>query len=139
MSKCLISGGQIETIMSFGKMPVANGFLSEKEFSDEYFYELKIGFCPVTKMVQLIELVDRERMFHEKYAFYSSTSAFMKKHFSEFAEFVSEKYLYDKKDLFVAEIGSNDGIMLQNFAEKKIKHLGIEPSKMLQRLLLKKV
>ena len=31
-------------------------------------------------------------------------------------------------DIFVVEIGSNDGIMLKNFLNKKIKHLGIEPS-----------
>ena len=31
-------------------------------------------------------------------------------------------------DIFVVEIGSNDGIMLKYFLNKKIKHLGIEPS-----------
>ena len=33
------------------------------------------------------------------------------------------------KDSFVVEIGSNDGIMLQNFVIDKIPCLGVEPSK----------
>ncbi len=30
-------------------------------------------------------------------------------------------------DPFVVEIGSNDGIMLQNFKKANIRHLGVEP------------
>lgn len=50
----------------------------------------------------------------------------MARHFRELAEKVQKKYL--GKDPFVIELGSNDGIMLQNFAQKGIKHLGVEPS-----------
>jgi len=52
----------------------------------------------------------------------------MKEHFKHFANSVSE--LQDlNKDSFVVEIGSNDGIMLQNFVIDKIPCLGVEPSK----------
>jgi methylation protein EvaC len=78
-------------------------------------------------MVQLIEQPDRERMFHENYAFFSSTSTRMAIHFKDFAEAVTANYLRSF-DPFVLEIGSNDGIMLQHFAKKKIRHLGLEPS-----------
>src|SRR5688500_15851409 len=78
-------------------------------------------------MVQLAELVDRERMFHENYAFFSSTSTFMAKHFQEFASWVMKTYL-NGADSFVVEMGSNDGIMLKHFAEAGVRHLGIEPS-----------
>lgn len=128
MDKCLISGGAVETFLSFGKMPIANGFLRPEEFKDEYFFELKVGFCPESKMVQLTELVERERMFHENYAFFSSTSRRMAEHFGRFAQFVRTSYLTGSQDPFVVEIGSNDGIMLQNFANENIRHLGIEPS-----------
>ena len=30
--------------MSFGKMPMANGFLDKKNFKKEFFYKLDIGF-----------------------------------------------------------------------------------------------
>lgn len=113
--------------MSFGKMPIANGFLEPSQFSDEYFFELKIGFCPTCTMVQLTEQVEREKMFHEKYAFFSSSSQRMLKHFKDFAEAVMADYL-KLPDPFVVEIGSNDGIMLQHFADAGVRHLGIEPS-----------
>ncbi|MES1185496.1 MAG: class I SAM-dependent methyltransferase [Myxococcales bacterium] len=127
MTDCLISGAPTDTFISFGKMPIANGFLKPEQIPDEYFFELKVGYCEESKMVQLTELVDRERMFHENYAFFSSTSVRMAQHFKGFAEFVRQKYLSDA-DPFVVEIGSNDGIMLQNFAGWGVRHLGIEPS-----------
>ena len=127
MKKCLICESPIEPFMSFGKMPVANGFLSPDQFADEYFFELKVAFCSKCGMVQLTELVDREKMFHEEYAFFSSTSTRMALHFNEFSNIVMSNYL-GSPDPFVVEIGSNDGIMLQNFANAGIRHLGIEPS-----------
>lgn len=127
MSKCLISGSPVEEFISFGKMPIANGFLTPDQIPDEYFFELKVGFCPESKMVQLTELVQQEKMFHENYAFFSSTSTRMAEHFRNFAEHVKGRW-FEPKDPFVVEIGSNDGIMLQNFAKAGIRHLGIEPS-----------
>lgn len=113
--------------MSFGKMPVANGFLTPEQYSGEYFFKLETAFCPNCKMVQLTELVDERKMFHENYAFFSSTSVRMAEHFKSFAQTLMNDYL-DLKDAFVVEIGSNDGIMLQNFALAGVRHLGIEPS-----------
>ncbi|MEI6155293.1 MAG: methyltransferase domain-containing protein, partial [Deltaproteobacteria bacterium] len=113
--------------MSFGKMPIANGFLNKEDFENEYFFELAIGFCQKCGMVQLMEQPAREKMFNENYAFFSGTSRAMAVHFGEFAEHVIVDYLKGDSP-FVVEIGSNDGIMLQYFKDKNIRHLGIEPS-----------
>src|SRR5690242_8435675 len=126
-SSCLICGRPIEPFISFGKMPLANGFLEPAQFADEFFFELKAGFCPSCTMVQLTELVDRERMFHDHYAFYSSTSSRMAEHFREFAQWAMANHLRSP-DPLVVELGSNDGIMLRHFAARGIRHLGIEPS-----------
>ena len=127
MPDCLICETRVEPFLSFGKMPIANGFLTPDQFADEFFFELKVAFCPACRMVQLAELVDREKMFHENYAFFSSTSVRMGAHFQRFADWVRTTYLKES-DPFVVEIGSNDGIMLQNFSRQGIRHLGIEPS-----------
>jgi methylation protein EvaC len=108
-------------------MPIANGFLSVTEYKNEYFFNLSVGFCEKCKMVQLLEQPDKEKMFHDQYAFFSSTSFYMGLHFKDFAESVVNDYIR-VRDPFVVEIGSNDGIMLQHFAQKGIRHLGIEPS-----------
>jgi methylation protein EvaC len=137
MKKCLICNSPVEPFISFGKMPVANGFLSSDEFKSEYFYELKVGFCKECKMVQLTDLIDRDKMFHDHYAFYSSTSSGMALHFKNYANTVRAKYLKDK-DPFVVEIGSNDGILLQNFANAGVRHLGVEPSNNVARVAMDK-
>ena len=40
---CRICGTDLEPFMSFGEMPIANGFLTPAEFKSEYFFELKPG------------------------------------------------------------------------------------------------
>lgn len=124
---CRICDGAVSEFMSFGRMPIANGFLDQSQFSDEYFFELKVAFCPNCGMVQLVEQPDPERMFHENYAFFSSTSSRMALHFAAFADLAKQDHLRSR-DPFVVEIGSNDGIMLQHFARAGVRHLGIEPS-----------
>lgn len=126
MCECLVCGNKVEKVISFGDMPIANGFLKEEMFGEEKFYPLEVGFCPTCSMVQLTEQIDKEDMFNENYAYFASTSKRMCEHFKEFAYWVMETYLSD--DPFVVEIGSNDGIMLQNYAKEKIKHVGVEPS-----------
>jgi len=125
--ECMICNKSVNPFMSFGKMPIANGFLTEDQFLTEYFFELAIAFCEHCGMVQLMEQPAREKMFNENYAFFSGTSQAMAVHFQTFAEKVILDYL-PTDNPFVVEIGSNDGIMLQHFANKKIRHLGIEPS-----------
>ena len=38
-SKCKICNTNLNSFMSFGKMPIANGFISKKDFVNEYFYK----------------------------------------------------------------------------------------------------
>ncbi len=123
--------------MSFGRMPIANGFLSPFQFADEYFFELQVAFCPDCCMVQLAEPPEPEKLFHENYAFFSSTSVRMEAHFKELAGLIIRDYLRSP-DPFVVEIGSNDGITLQHFAGAGIRHLGIEPSQNVAQVAKKK-
>ena len=115
-------------ILSFGSMPIANGFLTPKEFEREYFFELAVGFCEKSKMFGLMEQPDPRMMFHDHYAFFSSTSNKMAEHFEIMAHHYMKDFLPTKEGAFVVELGSNDGIMLRHFAKAGIKHLGIEPS-----------
>lgn len=128
MNKCLICNTLIEPFMSFGRMPIANGFLSPDQFANEYFFELQVAFCMECGMMQLADQVEPEKMFHENYAFFSSTSAGMANHFKKLANFLMESHITSPKP-FVVEIGSNDGILLQHFAKAGLRHLGIEPSR----------
>jgi methylation protein EvaC len=128
LKNCLICKTAIKPFINFGNMPRGNGFLLPEQFAEEYYFPLQVGFCQKCNMVQLLEQPERERMFHENYAFFSSTSRYMALHFKAFADHIMKDYLTDD-DPLVVEMGSNDGIMLQNFAAAGVRHLGIEPSK----------
>ena len=124
---CRICGTDLEPFMSFGEMPIANGFLTPAEFKSEYFFELKPGFCESCSTFQILEQPNPERMFHENYAFFSRTSKRMAIHFESYANWVKKNYLTSDNP-FVVEIGSNDGLMMEFFAKDNIRQLGVEPS-----------
>jgi len=128
MLPCRVCATNIEPFMTFGEMPIANGFLLEDDFHDEYFFEMEVAFCETCGTFQLIEQPDAKLMFHENYAFFSSLSKNMQVHFKEFAELVMSRFFDGRDDPFVVELGSNDGIMLRHFKEGNYRHLGIEPS-----------
>ena len=125
--KCRICEADVKPFMTFGKMPIANAFLSSPTPTDEYFFELAPVFCDVCKTFQIAEQPDPEKMFHDHYAFYSRTSKYMVMHFRAFATWLKETYLLDANP-FVVELGSNDGILLENFVREGIPNLGVEPS-----------
>lgn len=124
---CLICGARFQPFISFGRQPIANAFLPPDGVANEFFYELTVGTCPRCHMVQLGELVDPSKLFHEAYAFYSGTSKGMAAHFERAADAIRREHL-GRADPFIVEIGSNDGIMLRHFAKAGIRHLGVEPS-----------
>lgn len=124
---CRVCQHNIVPFMTYGPMPIANGFLTPDQFKDEYFYELKPAFCDRCLTFQIENQPDPEAMFHDHYAFYSRTSKYMQAHFQGYAAWVCDHHLKGHNH-FVVEIGSNDGIMLENFAKRGITHLGVEPS-----------
>lgn len=126
MSNCKICKHKTKSVISFGKMPVANAFI-KKSSKKEFVFTLKLVFCPNCFMVQLDETVPPKKMFHSHYQFFSSTSKGMEDHFHMEAKHI-QTLLKKKKDPFVVEIGSNDGIMLKHIASAGIRHLGVEPS-----------
>ena len=128
MTTCLICENQYQPFVNFGDMPIANAFSTIEQLDNEYTFPMQVGFCSNCHMVQLVEQPDREKMFHENYAFFSSTSNYMKEHFKKFSKSIS--VLQDlNKSSFVVELGCNDGILLENYVNNGIPCLGIEPSK----------
>jgi len=124
---CWVCGNKIKPFMSFGRQPIANNFLQKEDFEKEYFFDMETAFCDQCFSFQLKNQPSREQMFNENYAFFSGTSKLMADHFKKFSSMVLN-FIKTESDPFVVEIGSNDGIMLTNFAEKNIRHLGIDPS-----------
>lgn len=125
--ECRVCSIEIKELMSFGKMPIANAFVINKN-DDQYLFNLKIGFCEKCFTFQVLEIPEAKKMFNDNYAYLASTSQVMKNHWKELGDkLIKEKKL--EKSSFVVEVGSNDGIFLENISKKEIPHLGIDASK----------
>jgi methylation protein EvaC len=123
---CLVCGTAIQPFMTFGPMPLGNGFRRPEDTSPEYRFEMEPAVCPACTTFQLVRQPAPEQMFHGEYAFFSGTSRRMGEHFAGFARAVRGEL--GGADPLVVELGSNDGIMLRNFAREGVRHLGVEPS-----------
>ena len=124
---CRISGKKLSLVNNFGQQPLGNGFLKKEEFKNEFFFNMRTGFCKESKMFQLIEQPSPNKMFHDNCAFFSSTSKNMREHFKNWSNQMI-KSINKKNNPFVIELGCNDGIFLENILDNNIRHLGIEPS-----------
>ena len=132
--KCKVTNKLIKPFMSFGQMPIANGFIKQEDFSKEFFFNMEVGFNEEIFLFQLNQHPKPEKMFNENYPFFTGSSKYMCKHFSKYAEFV-KKYL--KTNSKIIEIGSNDGTFLSNFKDMSKNIVGFEPSKNVAKIAKK--
>ena len=108
-------------------MPIANNFI--KNISDDiYRFGMETSFCRLCSLFQLNEQPIPGLMFHDHYPFFTGLSNSMRAHFGEMVEFHTVLGNKSQENLFVVEIGSNDGTLLEFVKNKNIRHLGIDPS-----------
>ena len=71
--KCKVTDKKIKKFMTFGKMPIANGFLKSSEFTKEFFFEMEVGFNEDLGLFQLNDHPKPEKMFNENYPFFTGS------------------------------------------------------------------
>ena len=69
---CKITGKKIEPFMDFGKMPISNNFIKKENFENEFFFNMKVGFCDDVSLFQLADFPKPEQMFNENYPFFQA-------------------------------------------------------------------
>ncbi|GAA3444530.1 class I SAM-dependent methyltransferase [Planomonospora venezuelensis] len=124
---CRICSGRLRPFADFGRQPLSDAFVVPGDPGEEFFFRLAVGVCESCSMVQLLEEVPRERMFHAGYPYLSSGSSVMREHFGSLAKRLLATEL-SGPDPFVVELGCNDGAMLSVVADAGVRHLGVEPS-----------
>ncbi len=132
--KCRVTKKSCKVILNFGKMPLGNGFVNKRNFFREEVFNLKAGFNEKLSLFQIAENPNPKRIFNENYPFFTSKSKSMVKHFEKFSQWLKKNFI--NKNSNILEIGSNDGVFLDNF--KKINHIGFEPSKNVHLVAKKK-
>ena len=107
--------------LDLGRHPIANAFLKEEDFDNEFLFDLKVGFDTESKLVSIKNFVEPEKIFNENYPYTTSNSFPMVKHFKDTADMLMKEF----NPLTVMEIGSNDGVFLKNWANDYT--IGVEP------------
>jgi SAM-dependent methyltransferase len=122
------SSSNLTPIISFGRTPLADNLLSPEELnSPEITASLDLVFCRDCALVQITETVPPEILFCRSYPYFSSVSQRLREHFADSARNIIKKESLGAESL-VVEAASNDGCMLQNFAERGIPVLGVDPA-----------
>ncbi|MBI5758143.1 MAG: methyltransferase domain-containing protein [Planctomycetales bacterium] len=121
---------QSELTVSFadlGMSPLSNSYVpAERLRNMEPFYPLHAYVCDDCKLVQLEEFESPEAIFSD-YAYFSSYSESWLTHCKAYVEMMLGRFGYGGNSK-VIEIASNDGYLLQYFAEHNVPVLGIEPA-----------
>ncbi|MGA2368129.1 MAG: class I SAM-dependent methyltransferase [Dehalococcoidia bacterium] len=118
---------ELNKFLSLGSMPLANSFIKKERIaSSEAYFPLDVCFCSVCGMVQLAQVVDPQIMYKD-YNYTTGTSEPMKAHFNGLATQIVKKFNLPTGSL-IADIGSNDGTLLQQFKDMNMRVLGIEPA-----------
>jgi SAM-dependent methyltransferase len=119
----------IHEFINLGHQPPSNSFLTEEQLNEpETTYPLKVFVCDKCFLVQIPESKKASEIFEEGYVYFSSQSPSNVSHAKEFVRTMVNRFELGLKSK-VMEIGSNDGYMLQWFAEQGIVTVGIEPSR----------
>jgi hypothetical protein len=115
------------TFVDLGQSPLCESYLRPDQLNQmEAFYPLHVFVCDQCFLVQLEEYVSPDSIFTE-YAYFSSYSDSWLEHCRRYTGQMIERFALNRESL-VVELASNDGYLLQYFAERKIPVLGVEPA-----------
>lgn len=124
--KCRNCGSELAHVfIDLGKQPLANSYLDTKD-QREVTYPLKAMVCGGCFLVQL-EYTERPEVIFSDYAYFTSYSPSALDHAKRYSAMAIERFGLNR-DSLVLEVASNDGYLLQYFAERDIPVLGIEPA-----------
>jgi hypothetical protein len=128
-ARCRFCDAPLEHVFAdLGKSPVANDLLTPAQLSGmEPFYPLKAYVCSECLLVQLEDFQPAESLFDDDYLYLSSYSSSWLAHSKRYTEQMIERFGFDGSSQ-VVELASNDGYLLQYFAEAGVPVLGIEPA-----------
>ncbi len=133
---CRFCGRELsDEFADLGMSPLANSYLTLAEANAmEPFYPLRALVCRNCRLVQLEAYESAAHIFSD-YAYFSSYSTSWLDHSRRYVDMVVERFGLGPGS-HVVEIASNDGYLLQFFAEHEIPVLGIEPAANVARVAL---
>ncbi len=135
---CRICGSrEFRLIYKYKDTPLGEDFVNKKNVNKKQeLIPLTLQICNVCNLVHIKEIVN-PKYIYKNYLYESKTSTTLYDHFKQTSKILIKKLKLKKND-FVIDIGSNDGMLLNFFRKKNLKVLGIEPAKHISQLANKK-
>jgi SAM-dependent methyltransferase len=119
----------LEPVLDLGTTALVDTLVTkERLHSFEPKHPLAVGLCPACALMQVLDTVPAEEVFHEEYTYYASFSTSWLEHCRKNVLKQIERFRLNHNS-FVIELASNDGYLLKNYVEKNIPVLGIDPCK----------
>lgn len=122
------SSNRLTEVLNLGDVPLAGGFLKEKDFQNEKFFPLTLNFCEDCFLVQVSNVVSADTLFKENYFFFSSAIGTLVEHFKTYAEDIHAQFLKNTEVPSILEIGCNDGVLLKPFSDLGVRTIGVDPA-----------
>ena len=125
---CDISNREYSSFLEYGPMPIANNY---DKRNSHYRYNCVVGVCKKDKIFKNLNNINEKVLFNNNYPYKSSISANFSNYLKRTADSLFQDFVKKKpnhKKSFIIEVGSSDGVFLNEFRKKNIFHLGIEPT-----------
>lgn len=138
--KCRFCDGDLNSTdlaLNLSKMPLTDNFLNyNSSFKDEFLEDINIYVCSICNLTQNPKDFDYSN-YYINYNYSSGHSDLTLNFMNQISKYITDKYstIFNKVPNSVIEIGSGDGVQLNEFKKlgyKKI--LGIEPSSYLAKM-----
>jgi SAM-dependent methyltransferase len=120
-------GRQADVLLEMGRLPLANAFVpAAGSTEDRLTADLTLVMCRACRLIQLRDLVPRERLF-TSYLWVTGTSATAKRHAEWLSRRLWQRHGGPSRRRLV-EVASNDGFFLRHYREAGFDILGVDPS-----------
>lgn len=122
---CRLCGSKKLTLV----LPLKDSALCDaylKERKEQKFYSLKLYKCDECDFVQIDSVVNPEIIYRD-YIYVTTSSLGLSKHFENYSNDVCRALNLTNSKLTI-DIGSNEGVLLEDFIKHGHKVIGIEPS-----------
>lgn len=125
---CRFCGTKLtHTFADLGHTPLANSYVApDTALTEDPSYPLHARVCGDCLLVQVEDVVPAEDIFSD-YAYFSSYAQSWVEHARKYADMAIARFDLTAESS-VVEVASNDGYLLQHFANQNIPVLGIEPA-----------
>ena len=127
--KCRHCSSQLDVAcLDLGTAPPSNSYLTQAQLSlPESYFPLRLLLCESCFLVQTEDFAQRESLFTEDYAYFSSYSSSWLAHAQAYVLAMQQRFSLNA-DSLVVEVAANDGYLLQYVQAQGIPCYGIEPT-----------